>query len=67
MTGVEIVLLVLAGLLLIAAIGKVLDMHRGGTEVPDPDPCVMRPQHPHVCLRPDHEQRHARPTPKETA
>ena len=37
MTGVEIVLLVLAGLLIIAAIGKVLDMHRGGTEVPDPD------------------------------
>lgn len=34
---------------------------------PDPDPCVMRPQHPHVCLRPDHEQRHGRPTPKEKA
>ena len=34
---------------------------------PDPDPCVMRPDQPHVCLRPDHEQRHGRPTPKEKA
>ena len=35
--------------------------HRG------PDPCVMRPDQPHVCRRPDHEQRHGRPTPKEKA
>ena len=33
---------------------------------PDPDLCVMRPDRPHVCLRPDHDARHGRPTPKET-
>lgn len=34
---------------------------------PDPDPCVMRPGQPHVCLRPDHDERHGKTTPKQPA
>ena len=37
MTGIEIVVLVLAALTLIVATGKVLDMRRGGSGVPDLD------------------------------
>lgn len=33
---------------------------------PDPDPCLMRPDRPHVCRRPDHDERHGKTTPKET-
>lgn len=32
---------------------------------PDPDPCVMRTDRPHVCLRPDHDERHGKTTPRE--
>lgn len=28
--------------------------------LPDPDLCVMRPDRPHVCLRPDHDERHGK-------
>ena len=31
----------------------------------DPDPCLMRPDQPHVCLRPDHDERHGKTTPKQ--
>lgn len=32
---------------------------------PDPDPCVMRPDQPHVCRRADHDERHGKTTPRE--
>lgn len=35
-----------------------------GRRYPDPDPCVMRPDRPHVCLRPDHDARHGKTTPR---
>lgn len=43
------------------------DECRAAHPYPDPDPCVMRPDRPHVCLRPDHDERHGKGTPREPA
>ena len=33
---------------------------------PYPDPCIIRPDRPHVCVRPDHAERHGTPRQETT-